>query len=74
MDDSVCGPDGKGKGKGDLAALQPTVLAGVPAVWEKIKGGIEKELDKQNFLIRSAFYGMVKRRRRRRRKKRGGAH
>jgi long-chain acyl-CoA synthetase len=57
MDDSVCGPGGKGKGKGDLAALQPTVLAGVPAVWEKIKGGIEKELDKQNFLIRSAFYG-----------------
>ncbi|ORZ15193.1 hypothetical protein BCR42DRAFT_416590 [Absidia repens] len=59
MNDSVCGPNGKGKGKGDLQCLQPTVMAGVPAVWERIKGGIEKELDKQNFVMRSVFYGAV---------------
>ncbi|KAI8078701.1 uncharacterized protein BX664DRAFT_342508 [Halteromyces radiatus] len=59
MDDNVCGPNGQGKGIGDLRCLQPTILAGVPAIWEKIKAGIEKELDKQHFLIRSAFYGAV---------------
>lgn len=57
MDDSICGPDGEGKGVGDLKALKPTIMAGVPAVWEKIKNGVEKQLDKQHWTVKKAFHG-----------------
>ncbi|KAI8379172.1 uncharacterized protein BYT42DRAFT_496220 [Radiomyces spectabilis] len=59
MDDSVCGRGGKGKGKGDLKALKPTIMAGVPAVWERIRNGVMKELDKQNWLVRQAFLALL---------------
>lgn len=57
MNDSICGPEGDGKGVGDLKALQPTIMAGVPAVWEKIKQGVEKQLDKQHWTVKKAFEG-----------------
>jgi long-chain acyl-CoA synthetase len=57
MNDSVCGPNGQGKGEGDLKALKPTIMAGVPAVWEKIKKGIEDQLNKQHWTIKKAFEG-----------------
>jgi long-chain acyl-CoA synthetase len=57
MNDAVCGPDGEGKGEGDLVALKPTILTGVPAVWEKIKKGVESQLDKQPWALKSAFLG-----------------
>jgi long-chain acyl-CoA synthetase len=57
MNDFVCGPNGEGKGEGDLKALKPTIMAGVPAVWEKIKKGVEKQLDKQHWTIKKAFEG-----------------
>lgn len=60
MNDFVCGPDGEGKGHGDLSALKPTIMAGVPAVWEKIKTGVEKQLMKQNWAVQKAFYGKKK--------------
>ncbi|CAO3612956.1 unnamed protein product [Cunninghamella echinulata] len=59
MDDSVCGANGQGKGKGDLRSLQPSIMAGVPAVWERIKSGVQKELDKQNVIIRTLFYTAI---------------
>lgn len=57
MNDSVCGPNGQGKGVGDLKELKPTIMAGVPAVWEKIRKGVEGQLQKQHWAIRQAFYG-----------------
>ncbi|KAI8059275.1 hypothetical protein BC940DRAFT_265133 [Gongronella butleri] len=59
MGESVTGPQGQGKGKGDLACLQPTILAGVPAVWERIKKGVENELDKKGWAVRSAFHAAM---------------
>ncbi|ORX59043.1 acetyl-CoA synthetase-like protein, partial [Hesseltinella vesiculosa] len=59
MGDSVTGPDGQGKGKGDLACLKPTIMAGVPAVWERIKQGIEREMDKQHWIVQSLFQAAI---------------
>ncbi|KAI9312131.1 hypothetical protein BX666DRAFT_1866493 [Dichotomocladium elegans] len=59
MPDSVCGKDGEGKGQGDLKALKPTIMAGVPAVWEKIRNGVFHELDKQHWTVRKAFDAAV---------------
>lgn len=41
---------------GDIKTFHPTVLIGVPAVWELIRKGIEDQLAKQNFLTRSIFW------------------
>ncbi|KAG2200342.1 hypothetical protein INT47_002256 [Mucor saturninus] len=59
MNDSICGPDGEGKGDGDLKALKPTIMAGVPAVWEKIKHGVEGQLDKQHWTVKKAFEAAI---------------
>lgn len=58
MNDSVCGPNGEGKGEGDLKVLKPTIMAGVPAVWEKIRKGVESKLDKQHWAVKKTFDGM----------------
>ena len=57
MDDAVCGPGGQGRGKGDLQALKPTVMAGVPAVWERIRKGVMSKLAKQNVVVQKLFDG-----------------
>lgn len=57
MDEGVAGKDGQGKGKGDLRALQPTIMSGVPAVWERIRKGIESNLAKHNPIIQTLFNG-----------------
>ncbi|KAI7897854.1 membrane dipeptidase-domain-containing protein [Cokeromyces recurvatus] len=59
MNDFVCGPDGKGKGEGDLKALKPTIMAGVPAVWEKIKKGIDAQLNKQHWAVKKVFEAAI---------------
>ncbi|KAI9489468.1 hypothetical protein BDB00DRAFT_613968 [Zychaea mexicana] len=59
MSDSVCGKDGQGKGKGDLETLAPTIMAGVPAIWEKIRNGVLTELEKQHWTLRKAFEAAV---------------
>ncbi|KAI7880640.1 acetyl-CoA synthetase-like protein [Lichtheimia hyalospora FSU 10163] len=59
MPESVCGKDGQGKGKGDLETLQPTIMAGVPAIWERIRKGVMHELDKQHWSVRKAFDAAV---------------
>ncbi|OAD72151.1 hypothetical protein PHYBLDRAFT_25494 [Phycomyces blakesleeanus NRRL 1555(-)] len=57
MDDGVCGPGGKGKGTGDLKALKPTILVGVPAVWERITKGVSSQLDKKHWALQNIFKG-----------------
>ncbi|KAI8647725.1 hypothetical protein BD408DRAFT_377864 [Parasitella parasitica] len=59
MNDFVCGADGEGKGEGDLKALKPTIMAGVPAVWEKIKKGVETKLDKQHWAVKKIFNAAI---------------
>ncbi|KAL9554756.1 hypothetical protein MBANPS3_002671 [Mucor bainieri] len=59
MNDFVCGPDGEGKGDGDLKALKPTIMAGVPAVWEKIKKGVESKLEKQHWAVKKTFEAAI---------------
>ncbi|KAI9031689.1 hypothetical protein CLU79DRAFT_729632 [Phycomyces nitens] len=59
MDDGVCGPGGHGKGTGDLKALRPTILAGVPAVWERITKGVSSQLDKKHWAVQSIFKAAV---------------
>ncbi|KAF1796730.1 hypothetical protein FB192DRAFT_1403393 [Mucor lusitanicus] len=59
MNDSVCGLNGEGKGDGDLKALKPTIMAGVPAVWEKIKKGVESKLEKQHWAVKKTFEAAI---------------
>lgn len=55
MNEFVCGPDGQGQGLGDLKALKPSILIGVPAVWERIKKGVEGQLDEKHWAVKKVF-------------------
>ncbi|KAF8984843.1 long-chain fatty acid-CoA ligase [Entomortierella lignicola] len=61
MDDAVyASPEsGKEKGIGDFKALRPTLMAGVPTIWERIRKGILDEVNKQYFPIRALFHAAV---------------
>ncbi|KAF9574287.1 hypothetical protein EC968_007056 [Mortierella alpina] len=61
MDDAVAPTAGSGrsKGLGDLKALQPTLMAGVPTIWERIRKGILAEVNKQSFPIRTLFFAAL---------------
>ncbi|KFH73197.1 hypothetical protein MVEG_00418 [Podila verticillata NRRL 6337] len=61
MDDSVTPTAGSGrsKGLGDLKALQPTLMAGVPTIWERIRKGILAEVNKQSLPIRTLFFAAL---------------
>ncbi|OJD17833.1 hypothetical protein AJ78_02074 [Emergomyces pasteurianus Ep9510] len=43
--------------KGDIRELKPTVLIGVPAVWETVKKGIIGNVNKGGALVRTMFWG-----------------
>ncbi|KAK5073214.1 long-chain fatty acid-CoA ligase [Lithohypha guttulata] len=43
--------------KGDIREFQPTVLIGVPAVWESIKKGIIAKVSAGSPIVRSLFWG-----------------
>ncbi|KAF2138454.1 uncharacterized protein K452DRAFT_276851 [Aplosporella prunicola CBS 121167] len=45
--------------KGDIQEFRPTVLVGVPAVWETIKKGIMGKISNANFLVRNLFWGAM---------------
>ncbi|CUS13153.1 unnamed protein product [Tuber aestivum] len=45
--------------KGDLQELRPTVLVGVPAVWETVKKGIMDQVSKQPTLTQKLFWGAL---------------
>ena len=42
--------------KGDIRELAPTILVGVPAVWEAVKKGIMGQLAKASIVVRSMFW------------------
>jgi long-chain acyl-CoA synthetase len=43
--------------KGDIAEFHPSILIGVPAVWETIRKGIESRVEKEGFVKRNVFWG-----------------
>jgi len=42
--------------KGDLAELRPTLLVGVPAVWETIRKGIVAKISASPWIVQKIFY------------------
>lgn len=59
MNDFVCGPGGAGKGLGDLKALKPSIMVGVPAVWERIRKGVEGQLEKKHWAVKKVFEAAI---------------
>lgn len=45
--------------KGDIQEFKPTVLVGVPAVWETVKKGIMDQVSKQSVLTQKLFWGAL---------------
>ena len=43
--------------EGDIKTFAPSILVGVPAVWETLRKGIENKVSKEGFLKRTAFWG-----------------
>lgn len=43
--------------KGDIREFRPTILVGVPAVWETVKKGVLNNLNKNSSIIKSLFWG-----------------
>lgn len=42
--------------KGDIRELQPTILVGVPMVWESVKKGIIGNVNKNSAIVKSIFW------------------
>ncbi|KAJ1885869.1 long-chain fatty acid-CoA ligase [Kickxella alabastrina] len=45
--------------KGDIKELRPMVMMGVPQVWNTIRAGMLKQVDKSGWLVRKLFYSAV---------------
>jgi len=45
--------------KGDIAEFKPTILVGVPAVWETVKKGIMAKVNKLNIVSKNLFWGAM---------------
>ncbi|KAI8831011.1 AMP-dependent synthetase/ligase [Chytriomyces cf. hyalinus JEL632] len=45
--------------KGDLRELRPTLLAGVPAVWDAIRKGVDAKVNAASSILRAVFKGRV---------------
>ena len=45
--------------KGDIAELRPTILVGVPAVWETVRKNIQNKVAQLNVIRRNAFWGAL---------------
>ncbi|KAK4554520.1 long-chain fatty acid-CoA ligase [Recurvomyces mirabilis] len=43
--------------RGDIAEFKPTILVGVPAVWETVKKGIQAKVEKMNPIVKNMFWG-----------------
>ncbi|OLY78711.1 Long-chain-fatty-acid-CoA ligase 1 [Smittium mucronatum] len=43
--------------KGDMQELKPSIMVGVPQVWNSVRAGILSELKKLSYLTQSIFYG-----------------
>ncbi|PLB33125.1 long-chain fatty acid-CoA ligase FAA1 [Aspergillus candidus] len=44
---------------GDIKEFKPTILVGVPAVWESVKKGVLSNLNKGSFLVKGMFWGAM---------------
>jgi len=44
---------------GDIMEFKPTILVGVPAVWENVKKGIMTKISKTNFFTRNLFWSAL---------------
>jgi long-chain acyl-CoA synthetase len=47
------------KCKGDIRELKPTILVGVPQVWETVKKGIVAKVNSGSALVRNLFWGAL---------------
>jgi long-chain acyl-CoA synthetase len=45
--------------RGDIVEFKPTVLVGVPAVWETVKKGILAKVSKMNPIVKNIFWGSL---------------
>ena len=45
--------------KGDIREFKPTILVGVPAVWESVKKGVMAKVNAGSPLLRSLFWGAL---------------
>ena len=45
--------------KGDIREFKPTILVGVPAVWESVKKGIIAKVNQGSAVVRSMFWGAL---------------
>ncbi|EXJ54396.1 long-chain acyl-CoA synthetase [Cladophialophora yegresii CBS 114405] len=45
--------------KGDIREFRPTILIGVPAVWESVKKGILAKVNAGSFVVRNMFWGAM---------------
>src|SRR5436190_7178001 len=44
---------------GDIRELKPTILVGVPAVWETVKKGIITNVNKSSIIVKCLFWGAL---------------
>ena len=47
------------KCKGDIREFRPTILCGVPAVWESVKKGVMSKVDASGALVKNVFWGAL---------------
>lgn len=45
--------------KGDIREFRPTILVGVPAVWETVKKGIVNKVNSSSFIVKNMFWGAM---------------
>ena len=45
--------------KGDIREFKPTILVGVPAVWESVKKGILAKVNQGSVVLRNVFWGAL---------------
>ncbi|KAJ5907485.1 Long-chain-fatty-acid--CoA ligase 1 [Penicillium taxi] len=45
--------------KGDIREFKPTILVGVPAVWESVKKGVLNKLNSNSFIVKGMFWGAL---------------
>jgi long-chain acyl-CoA synthetase len=45
--------------KGDIREFRPTILVGVPAVWETVKKGIISKVNQGSVIVRNLFWGAL---------------
>lgn len=45
--------------KGDIREFRPSILVGVPAVWESVKKGITAKVNSSSIIVRNMFWGAM---------------